>query len=339
VQRLKKDRPAPHHSHARGGTLQGGRFDLRRRLAGERGGMAVLVALLLVPLLGFTAVAVDVGAMYAERARLQTAADAGALAVARDCALGACGDMQATAQSMVDANLGDASAAPPVLGSNPTSVTVTGSTPTEHWFAPVLGHDSTQVLASSTVAWGGPSRGTAVLPLTFSVCEFFQQTDDGMPSGTTVRTIYFSKTSDTEGCTGPSRNFVPGGFAYLDTPPARCEAASARNERSYSSTGNTPPSECAPSYIASLVGDTVLLPLFDDSGDSGSNAWYHVYAYAAFTITGYHFGGQFSTTPKPCGGNERCISGYFTRFVEMSDRFDYDSSAPSTGAWVLRLVR
>jgi Flp pilus assembly protein TadG len=311
----------------------------RRRLAGERGGIAVLVALLLVPVLGFTAVAVDVGAMYAEKARLQTAADAAALAVAQDCALGACGDMQATAQVMVDANLGDATAAPPVLGSAPTRVTVTGSTPTEHWFAPVLGHDATQVQARATVAWGGPDRGTAVLPLTFSWCEFAQQTGGGLPSGTTVRTIYFTKTSNTVGCTGPSHNVVPGGFAYLDTPPGRCEAASARQERSYSSTGNTPPSVCEPGYVASLVGRTVLLPLFDDHGATGSNAWYHVYAYAAFRITGYHFGGRFSSSPRPCGGNERCVSGYFTRFVEMSDRFAYDPSAPVTGASVLRLIR
>src|SRR5687768_9278597 len=91
---------------------------VRRRLAGEHGASAVLLALLLVPILGFTAIAVDVGALYAEQARLQVAADSAALAVAADCAKGACGDMQATAQGMVDANLGDATAAPPVLASN-----------------------------------------------------------------------------------------------------------------------------------------------------------------------------------------------------------------------------
>jgi Flp pilus assembly protein TadG len=309
------------------------------RLTDERGASAVLIALLLVPLLGFTAIAVDIGALYAEKARLQTAADAAALAVAADCARGACGDMQATAQSLVTANLGGATSAPPVLGSNPPSVTVTGSKPTDHWFAPVIGHDSTQVSATAVVGWGAPGGGTAVLPLIFSWCEWKQQTGGGLPSGTTVRTIYFTKTSNTVGCTGPSRNFVPGGFAYLDTPGTRCEAASARDERSYSSTGNTPPSVCEPTYVSSLVGRTVLLPLFDESGGTGSNAWYHVYGYAAFTITGYHFGGQFGTTPRPCGGNERCISGYFTRFVEMSDRFTFDTNAPQLGAWVLRLVR
>jgi len=317
---------------------------LTRRLTGrvrseERGAAAVVLSLLMVPLLGFAAIAVDVGALYAERARLQVAADAAALAVAQDCARGVCGDMVATAAAMVAANDTDAAAAPPVLSSNPTRVTVSGSTPVDHWFAPVIGHDSTAVSASATVAWGGPQQGTAVLPLTFSWCEFEQQTGGGAPSGSTVRTIHFTKTSDTVGCTGPSNNIVPGGFAYLDTPSGRCEAASSRNTRSYSSTGNTPPNTCSPTYISSWVGRTVLLPLFDTSGASGSNAWYHVFGYAAFRITGFHFGGQFSTSPKPCSGNERCVSGYFTRFVELSDAFSFSPDAPALGASVLRLVR
>ena len=56
-------------------------------------------SLLLVPMLGFAAIAVDIGALYAERARLQVAADAAAIAVAQDCSRGNCGDMLATAQA------------------------------------------------------------------------------------------------------------------------------------------------------------------------------------------------------------------------------------------------
>ena len=39
----------------------------------------------------------------------------------------------------------------------------------------------------------------------------------------------------------------------------------------------------------------MLLPLFDESGGTGTNAWYRVYGYAAFRLTGYHLGGQYST--------------------------------------------
>ncbi|OMQ13920.1 hypothetical protein A7K94_0220265, partial [Modestobacter sp. VKM Ac-2676] len=61
-----------------------------------------------------------------------------------------------TASAVVAANDGDASAAPPVLSSDPLSVSVTGSTPVQHWFAPVIGHDATGVSASATVGWGSP---------------------------------------------------------------------------------------------------------------------------------------------------------------------------------------
>jgi Flp pilus assembly protein TadG len=312
---------------------------VRGRLAQERGASAVIVALLLVPMLGFTAIAVDIGKVYAERARLQVAADAAALAVAQDCARGNCGDMLATASALVAANDPDVSTAPPVLNSNPTSVTVTGDKPTEHWFAPVIGVDSTQVSASATVAWGAPGAGSAVLPITFSWCEFSQQTHGGLPSSTTVRTIWFTKTSNTVGCTGPSNLVVPGGFAYIDTDPGKCQASSAIGNRMTSKTGNSVPSDCAPLDFSAWIGKTVLLPLFDDSGLTGTNAWYRVFGYAAFRITGYALGGQYKTSPAPCGGNDRCISGYFTRFVDLSERFTWTNDGPDLGASILRLIR
>jgi Flp pilus assembly protein TadG len=312
---------------------------LSRRPAGERGAAAVVLSLLLVPMLGFAAIAVDIGALYAERARLQVGADAAAIAVAQDCSRGNCGDMLATAQALIDANDTEGTAAQPVLSSDPLSVTVTGGMPVEHWFAPVIGHDSTRVSATATVGWGGPSGGTAVLPLTFSWCEFEQQTGGGLPSGETVRRIYFTKTSQTTGCTGPSNNIVPGGFAYLDTDPGACEVTTAIDGQWFSKTGNSVPSSCSESDFSGELGRTVLLPLFEESGQTGNNAWYRVYGYAAFRLTGYHLGGQYSTSPKPCGGNERCVAGYFTRFVELSDAWNYSPDAPQLGSSILRLIR
>jgi Flp pilus assembly protein TadG len=315
--------------------LTGLRRRVRTRLSGKRGATAVIVALLLVPLLGFGAIAVDVGAIYAERARLQTAADAAALAVARDCALGACGDMQSTATQMVRANVGEAAAAPPELAGS--TVTVTGSNATEHWFAPVIGHESTQVSATATVAWGAPGGGTAALPLIFSLCEWEAQTGGGRPSTTVERTIFFPKTSST-GCTGSNGLFVPGGFVWLKTNGNSCSATNRRGGLAESEPGNNPSQTCAVGDFTDLQNDTVLLPIFDRSGSTGTNAWYRVYGYAAFTITGYFFGGQYKWNA-PCGGNDRCIRGYFTQYVEPSDAFYYDSTAPAMGAWILRLVR
>jgi Flp pilus assembly protein TadG len=65
-----------------------------RRLLGrdERGAVGVIIAVLLGGgvLLGMGALAIDVGQIYQNRAELQNGADAAALAIARQCAQGAC---------------------------------------------------------------------------------------------------------------------------------------------------------------------------------------------------------------------------------------------------------
>src|SRR3712207_8706517 len=50
---------------------------------------------------------------------------------------------------------------------------------------------------------------------------------------------------------------------------------------------SNPSQGCDTDDVAALVGRTVLLPIFDEAGGTGSSAWYHVYGYAAFTITAY----------------------------------------------------
>jgi len=107
-----------------------------------------------------------------------------------------------------------------------------------------------------------------------------------------------------------------------------------------SSTGNSVPSACSGSDFSALLGRVVLLPLYDEVGSTGTNAWYHVYGYAAFQLTGYHLGSSsFRTSPDPCSGNDRCVAGHFVRYVDLSERFSYTSDGPSLGAAVLRLIR
>jgi Flp pilus assembly protein TadG len=312
----------------------------RGRVSDERGATAVVFALILIPVLGFAALAVDIGSLYAERARLQVAADAAAIAVAQDCSRGSCGDMLATARAMVAANDGDASAAQPQLSSAPLSVTVTGRTPVRHWFAPVIGHDATGVSATATVGWGSPSEGPAVLPLAFSWCAFNNQTHGGLPSGTTLQVLNLTKTDGATECHPPSGNDIPGGFGFVTSDAGqRCRATSGIGAVLRVDTGQSPSSGCAPADFASYLDKTVLLPIYDQAGGTGSGGWYRVYGYAAFTLKGYAFTGQFKSDPAPCNGSTRCVSGYFTRFVELGDAWKYSPTAPSLGASVLRLIR
>lgn len=310
------------------------------RLKNERGAVGILVALLMVLLLGFAAVAVDVSAVYAKKQRLQNGADAAALAVAQDCATGACGSFQVTAQVLVASNLtGSVSnVSAPTFASNPNRVTVSASTTNKDVFAPVLGITDTTVNVTATAGWGQPTAGTTVLPLAFSWCAFKAQTGGGLPSGTTVRTILFTKTDGTT-CTGPSGNAVPGGFAWLKPDSGSCQATtSISTGQTPSDPGNSVPAGCTSADMSTQLGKTVLLPLYDKADASGNNAWYHIYGYVAFRLTGYFFGGQYQSPSPPCSGNSRCVSGYFTKFVDLSQAFTYGTGSRDLGLSLVTLT-
>jgi Flp pilus assembly protein TadG len=311
-----------------------------QRLVDDRGAVSVVVALLMVPLIGLAAISLDVAGLWAKRQQLQIGADAAALAIAQDCGRGSCGSPAQTAQSLAQLNINDGTATATLLNSVTVSsgtVTVRTSGIRQHLFAPILGVNQTTVTAQATAAWGAPTGGTAVLPLAFSWCEFQAQTGGGIPSGTTTRIIKFTKTSNTT-CTGPSNNVVPGGFGWLTVNSGTCNTQGTAGGTLLSSPGDSPPSGCSSADFAALQNRTALLPIFDVAGGTGNNAWYRLYGYAAFTITGYYFAGQYSWNSAGCSGNDRCIKGYFTRFVDLSDAFTYSTSAPQLGADVVRLT-
>lgn len=134
-------------------------------------------------LLGCAALAVDVGMLYATRAQLQNGADAGALAVAQDCALNgtpACQPRAAvTSNNLADtnSNSGLADASVTIAGGTGTVTVNTSASNSDGpgaatMFANVFGISTVQVGATASAAWGGPYAGTAALPLAFSECQF-----------------------------------------------------------------------------------------------------------------------------------------------------------------------
>lgn len=307
-----------------------------QRLRDERGAVSTVVALLIVPLIGFAAISIDVANLYLQKVQMHNVADAAALAVAQDCASGSCGSPSATAQTLASANLKAGSSVQTAVTVASGSVKVVASTTTSYFFAPVLGHDSGQVSATAKVTYGSPVGGTAAVPLAFSWCEWSYQTGGALPSGTTQRTIYLSKTAGATDCTGPSNNIVPGGFGWLTVNSGTCGTSTTIGNIVASDPGNSAPSGCLTKF-SSLVGSTVLLPIFDSSSGTGSGATYRVYGYAAFQLTGYNFGGQYKVG-SPCSGNARCVQGYFTKFVDLSDSFTYGSGTPQLGVSVLKLT-
>lgn len=303
------------------------------RLNDDRGAVAVIIAILMVPLLGFAAISLDVAAMHAEKQQLQNGADAAALAIAQDCARDSCEAPAETAQTFATANSNSGTAAA-TLPSIPTAatgrVTVENAAVRQHWFAPVLGIDESEITVQASAGWGAPTGGTAVLPLTISLCHLYHGDIGGLPSWTVERVIM--PADNVGGCEMGERE-IPGGFGWLETDTGgACHATTRIGDRAGSEPGNTP-KRCD---LSAIRNQSVLLPLYTDRGGMGRNGWYEVYGYAAFTVTGYYFSGQ-SWNP-PCRGSDRCISGYFTKLHHTDPDFDYGPDAPNLGAAAVFLL-
>ncbi len=178
-----------------------------RRMRGDEGAVAVLVAILSLVLFGFAALVVDAGALYVERRELQNGADAASLAIAQDCAAGECGIPAQTAQSYADSNSRDGDGAyvqdvcgagapelapcsdvpaDSVAGAGFVSVkTQTGDENAPGVVPPVLGraldpsYGGTTVHARAVANWGSPEAMTSALPFAFSNCEWEHYTNSG----------------------------------------------------------------------------------------------------------------------------------------------------------------
>ncbi|MBB1011047.1 putative Flp pilus-assembly TadE/G-like protein [Dietzia kunjamensis] len=311
------------------------------RLTDDRGAVAVLVAILMVPLIGLAAISLDIAAAHAEKQQLQTGADAAALAIAQDCARKACGSPTLTAQTLAtqNSNSGDAVTSLPITPTELTGrVTVENSAVREHWFAPVLGIDSTELSVRASAAWGAPTGGTAVLPLILPLCEVNRYSVNGRPSQV-EQTIVTTPASCPPG--GKNQN-LPGGFGWLQTDQMKsCNVTTRIGGKAHSEPGNTV-KHCD---LSPIRNRTILVPIFDESDPrnvygSGKNGEYIVYGYAAFHVTGYHFTNQ-SWGDVSCGGNGnsgRCISGYFTELHITDPNFEYGPGAPDLGASAVYLL-
>lgn len=114
----------------------------------EKGNVAIILCFAMVMLLGFTAFALDIGLVYAEKAKLSNALDAAALAAvlelpqssekARDCA-----------EEYLEKNNVDASLAVITISNDNKSIKISADKTVKHLFAPIIGIQSSDVEVSS----------------------------------------------------------------------------------------------------------------------------------------------------------------------------------------------
>jgi len=128
----------------------------------EKGAVIVLVAVLLVVLLGFAALAVDVGYLYSHRANLSKAVDAAALAGVQDL------PDDATAAYTVSESYANNNGVPldelTIQVSNNDTVMVTAQRNVDLFFARVLGINDAPVGATATAKIKTKSGGTRIVP-------------------------------------------------------------------------------------------------------------------------------------------------------------------------------
>ncbi|MGO4235799.1 pilus assembly protein TadG-related protein [Pseudarthrobacter sp. YAF2] len=287
----------------------------------ERGAVAVMVALLLVVLLGFGALALDVGMLYAQKAQLQNGADAAALAIAQDCAkrgLKYCQpDAAATALQYAKANTnsGMADAPAPTFPAAGTVIVNTAARDANGpgltlWLANIFGISRADVGATSTAKWGGPSAMTTALPVAFSDCQF------DLSGATQVLVVHGPKCASHN----PSGQLIPGGFGWLTPDNGNVCGATVTIAKPalQGSNGNAVPNAVCKTAFSNLQGQTVLLPVFDTVTSSGD---YNIKGFAAFQMLGYRFPSMsWNNTGNPsCTGQCFGIIGKFVKYVTLAD--------------------
>lgn len=328
----------------------------------ERGAVSIITAFLMVGLLGFTALVVDVGLLYAERAQLQNGADAAALAVAQTCARdisgAACANPSTVADSLANKNALDGLSNVQSIQLDRAGGTVTVTTGAQEagndpntvslFFADALGIPTAEVGARSSVQWGSPKAGRTPFPLAFSICQV-----EGRVGGALQRLQSHGTSGGNAGCNyGPNGAPVPGGYGWIVQDAGLCGGTvDIRVAEGGSDTGNDGPSNCGPtlnhwaSEITAGRDITVLLPLFTAVSGTGSGATYSLKAFAAFNVKGWKFGGNdlppvsFRNTSThagslACTGSCRGIIGKFVKYVSLEDGYELGPLDPYGSAVV-----
>lgn len=348
-----------------------------RRLAGsaegnERGAVSVLTAILFVVLLGFTALAVDVGLLYAERGQLQNGADASVLAMAQKCAKDSsstdCSTSSAIAGDLANKNALDEQSNIFSIELDKTARNVSVTTSAKETggaadsvsltVASVLGFPTAKVTAKSSAVWGSPRAGRAPFPLAFSICQVKDRVDGEIQL---LMSHAVAKDKGNSSCINNTGKEVPGGFGYLPTVNGACAVdvnLAANAGWAPSDPGVNEPELCT-AELYRWAGDldagrevVVFLPVFDEVRETGKTAEFHLVSFAAFKVVGwrlsgdsilpYSFRNQASTatgvtTTTQCVGGCRGVIGRFVKFVSLAEGFALGPVDPN-GALIVRLT-
>lgn len=264
--------------------------------------MLAVTAVALLPMVMVTAVAVDGGQSLLQRQRVQAAAEATAIAAAKTWASTgeACA---ASALTLSDANAGS--------GSTPTCTTtgtrsggvstVTVGRAVPMLFSGLLGRNAPTATATASAAIGAPNGITGLRPLALCINNPAVKTwrDSGFSSTAVIRTYFEGTNGGTAGTTCGTA--VPGNWAVLDYAGGSSSNATTRDWVLNGYPGVvTVPSVVAgnPGIVSgsigleTLVGQTMIVPIFDSASNNGSNSLYSMVSFAGLTVVSVKLNGS-----------------------------------------------
>lgn len=288
----------------------------------EDGVTAVFVAVFMVVILGMAGYVIDIGVVRQEKRELQNGADAGALALAQECALGLCTNLTVKAQPYADGNAKDGTSL--ITGVTVVGATVKvdtrtrrtgGATSLPMQFVQLVGGPANYTVnATATAGWGAPGSATTV-PLALSYCQWNSLTGNNTTYPTAELVILFKGGQVPPTCFGPAGQNMPGGFGWLDTiSPCRALVTAGGQVGSDPGNGNVNNNGC---QVSDFLNKDVLFPVFKQFTGNGNNGVYTIYGLATFHITGMRLAnnGGWATNPAPCAASTRCVKGYFLRDI------------------------
>ncbi len=296
----------------------------------RRGTVAAVVGLTLPVIVGVTALALDGGLLYLQRRQAQSAADSGALAGAYALSQGSNFSTAQSAPSSVGSQNGITITASEVTQPQAGVIALSVNSTKPRIFSALWGAGNMSAKASATAVaqtaingfQANSSLNAKLLPIVLD-----QTTWQAMMAGQTTDQYTYNSASNTvtsgpDGITEsqlyPVSSGSPGNWgtikvgvannststlgsqilygitpAQLATfPNSTIQLDSTQSPPSITFQGNPGISAGIKDNLSAIIGVPVVVPIYDQSGGNGNNAWYRVIAFQAARIMSVNFQGN-----------------------------------------------
>jgi hypothetical protein len=276
------------------------------RLRQERGQVTVLTAVMMLAFLGLAGFVLDVGSWFRQQRGQQTTVDAAALAGAQALPLDPA-NATALATDYAQKNGGVAGATITISSKYVANdmITVKKTAGGTGLFSSLFGVPTVSISTKASAVAEQPGEVWGVAPIVVDI-HHQMLSGPGCPCFNVPTTIPLGKKG------------VPGAFGLIDLANAGGNTGLSTlaswigaGYQKYLPLGNydsDPGADFNTSQVQNALrakfGDELLFPIYDSLTDQGSNAPYHIIAWAAFHLTATQANGQNGS-----------ISGYFKRIV------------------------